>query len=472
MEKIPKISEDLIEIIDQHNSETYNKGRNRTKHQIEHFALYRKNGLKEMLQQPDKYHPIIYKLLSAESGADIMDILNGIDKTEFDQEESIEEDDEADTKYVTPTIHQIYGKAIRCCADLDEIPLCWKIFERCKKDKIISNELYCTMMWVCMYKKRTRGALDRIFQLNEELEKAKTDYNLKIHPRTYSTLINSCAKVKNYDKGIKILRDIERNHPELLGYTRFIQAATKLLVNVREADKALDIIESKAKSDETVWYQFKTYELSLIIRRIGLGIKYGKMENMERAEQLFQKCVAVACRHNVDIPASMFNAIMKVYAQNEDYDSCLVLLKYMIHPEKKHKNFPSPSISSFEIILEALEHHENGNDKWEKVDKMLMAMKKLEIDRTWNFYCRLFDVCGDDIERAKKWYQEMIDVDKIQPNMAVLKCFFSVAESHYQHNDPEFQAFMKYIIDQHSEYGVIPTQEIKDRWTVALQGSK
>ena len=122
------------------------------------------------------------------------------------------------------------------------------------------------------------------------------------------------------------------------------------------------------------------------------------------------------------------------------------------------------------MIFEALMHHPNGNDKWKKMDKMLMAMKKLELIKTWNFYCRLFDVCGDDIDRAKTLYQEMIDVDRIQPNFQVLSQFFDVGFRHYCHDDPELEVFVKYTINEHSKYKIIPTQDIKDRWTIALRG--
>ena len=475
MEKIPKISEDLFDIIDQHDTRFYNKRKNKAKYQIEQFGLYRKKQVEEMLQQPDKYHPVIYKLLSAETGEAIMDTLEGIDKTEFGQEECIKEDEDDDTKYLTPTIHQIYARAIRCCADLDELNLCWKIFENCKKDQILSNELYNTMMWVCMYKRRSPQILEQVLGIKKELDQVIIDHNLKPHPRTYSTLINSCMKVRNLDEGYRTYREIERFHPELFGYTRIVQASVKLLATLGERDKALKLIESKAKSDETVWCQFKLYELPMIVRKMGLQVKYGGIgaeQCIEKAEKLFQKCVATACRHNVDIPVAMFNAIMKVYAQNGGYDSCFVLLQYMIHPGKKRKNYPSPSLSSFESILEALMHHENSDEKWEKVDKMLMAMKKLGIEKTWNFYCRLLVVCDDDIERARKWYHEMIDVDGIEPVMAVLDCYFDVAAKHYNSDDPEFETFVRYLIDEYSKYDIIPTEEIKHRWEVALYNTR
>ena len=73
--KIPKISNgDLLEVIEQYDTKHYNKRVSKMQHNIEKFALHRKTQLKQMLQEPEKYHPVIYKLLSACKGSEIMDI--------------------------------------------------------------------------------------------------------------------------------------------------------------------------------------------------------------------------------------------------------------------------------------------------------------------------------------------------------------------------------------------------------------
>ena len=332
------------------------------------------------------------------------------------------------------------------------------------------------MMWVCMYNKRTHEALNEVLNLNNELNQATMDYNLKIHPRTYSTLINSCVKVKKYNEGLKILRKLEQDNPELFGHTRIVQAAVILTLNAGDFDKAINILESKAKldGDPTVWCQFETYQLAMMIRKIGQRVKFGGIDvtqNVEQAEQIFQKCITIACRNNVDIPGSMFNAMMGVYARNGDYDSCLVLMQYMIDPAKKHKNYPSPSISTFDAIFEALSYHQNNDEKWKKMDSMLKAIQKLNIEEyaNWSFYCRLFDVCGDNVERAKELYDDLINKE-IEPNMAVLCALFNVGVNHYNKDDPEFELFVRWIIDEHSKYGIIPTEAIKNEWKVALRG--
>lgn len=151
-EKIQKISQDKLEIIDQPHSENYK--------QKKFHVMRRQKHREEMQKEPEKYHPVIHKLFNARAGADIITILSDIDKKEFKQEEHFEHDEEEDTKYLQPTIHQIYAEAIKYCADLNQLDLCWEIFETCKRDKILSNELYDTMMWVCMYDNRSKQALE------------------------------------------------------------------------------------------------------------------------------------------------------------------------------------------------------------------------------------------------------------------------------------------------------------------------
>ena len=482
-QKIPKISDnDLFKVIDEYDTRRFDRWSHKASHNAQKFALKRKIKLQEMLQQQDQYHPLIFSLLSAQTGSEILDILNNVDITQFSHEElttdAIEPEDEIEIDGTTedPTIHRVFSKAIRCCADLGEMDICWQIFENCKKDQLISNELYNTMMWVCMYNKRDSTALEKVFKLNKELEAKITEYNLQLNPRTYSTLINSCLKARKANEGFKILRHVEKNHPELLKHSRLVQAASRLAVTAGEIDKAEEIIDSISELDEKAWCRFEKYLLSKFLFKIAKRLSTGMIDAADytrKAQKIFEKCVSTAIKYDVEIPNSIFTGMMDVYAANGDFKSCAELLRYMIDPNKKHKLYPAPSASTFECMTYSLIQHENNEGKWKKLNSILKAMERLDIKITnFGFYMCLFQVCGDDVERAKKFYNDMIDVDQIQPNMALLEVLFNVGVKQYENNKDyaTFEQFVKWIIDEYSKHNIIPTTEVKDRWIDALNG--
>lgn len=183
----------IMELIHNYETRDFDRMAHKTNYNIQKFALHRKNDLEKIIQEDKElYHPVLFSIICANNGSEIVNILNNINVNDFSHDESTAEHIGYDKeKCLNPSIHRIYCKAIRCCADLQELDVCWQIFETCKQLKIISNELYNTMMWVTMYNDRSRESLHKVFVLFDEL---KTN-NLFVHPRTYSTLINSCINI-------------------------------------------------------------------------------------------------------------------------------------------------------------------------------------------------------------------------------------------------------------------------------------
>ena len=409
-EKIPKISDDhLLRVIDEYATKPHHIRSHKKRTHTQKFINKRERKRKENLQEPEKYHPLVLSLMTANTGSEILDILQTVDATKYSHEEIITiltDPDEVDIyeSNKEPTIHRIYCKAIRCCADLGEMDICWQIFENCKKDELISNELYNTMMWVCMYDNRGSKSLDKVLKLKKELDEKTVEYKLMINPRTYSTLLRSCIKAQNYHQGLKILDYVERRHPELLKHSRLAAAASNLLAMAGDVDKAFEIMDSFSELDEKALCRFEQYQLNRFLFKIAQRITDAETTTyyIEKAEMIFKRCLNAAIKHNVEIPPGFFAGMMDVYGKNGDFDSCSQLLRYMVDPKKKHELYPSPTARIFEKMLKSLLSHKNSKEKWKKLDSILKAMNKLDVNVShFGFYLVLFDVCGDDIERAK-----------------------------------------------------------------------
>ncbi len=130
---------------------------------------------------------------------------------------------------------------------------------------------------------------------------------------------------------------------------------------------------------------------------------------MTQADNIFKKCLTVGVKYDINVQVGAFNQMIHVYARNNDYDSCRVLLKYMIDTEKKHKVIPMPVLKTFEQIIKPLVVLENNDDKRMKIDDICKIMDDLKIGKGTQFYCSLLEACDDDIERAKKFYNEIIN---------------------------------------------------------------
>eukprot|EP01083_Nonionella_stella_P020070 55668_1 len=480
--QIPEISEDdsardLFKVIDEYStveSETpYGMRQKIRSIQTRKFVSKRRNKLQKMLSDSDHYHPVIYSILSAKTGSEITDLLNNINVSDYSHDETCEEDtDDVDSKNIDPTIHRIHSKAIRCAADLGEFAVAWDIFEQCKTKQILSNELYNTMMWCCMYEARNEQSLEQVFALYDELNQVITDHGLSIHPRTYSTLINSCVKLYKFDKALRVLHEVKTKHPEVLNHSRVRQAVLTLLLKSLHIDEAIELVNNAPDGEDMAWANFRQYRISEILYALAsnkLMLRSNSQDYVQKAETVFKKSLSAAITHDVEIPFNMFNGMIHVYAKAQDFDSCYVLLEYMTDPKQKHKLFPSPTYRTFEHMVSALEDHPNNDDKWKKIDKMYKLMGTCDdVRRSEFFYRILLDVCDDNIDKAQVFYDDMVNVHKIEPNVNTLKNLFAVGMNHYGKNTQQLQEFTRYIIDQHSEYNITPTEDIRQQWKVAM----
>ena len=468
-EKILKNSDHILNVIDQRDTRTFDKWSYRKSMNAEKFALKRKMRQEECLKQPHLFHPLIFSLMTAESGSEILKIINNVDVTKYSTEEKINWDPDplvADTFDANeePTIHRIFSKAIRCCADMGEINICQQIFKQCKKNGIVSNQLYSTMMWLCMYNNRDAKSLKKVFRLKNELD----SFNLEVHPRTYTTLINCCVKAGDYHQGLKVLHDIEKNHAELLKHSRLVETVMRLSVYCGEIDKAVNFLDTMSKTDAMVWCRFDHYRYREILSRMALDSSTKVNDWTETAERIFRNCLVNAIKYNVEVPTPLFNGMIEVYAANDDFDSCFELLGHMIDPDKKHILYPSPTAVTFQWCLKSLIYCDK--DKWKKLDSVLEIMDKINVHPfKFGFYLVLFEICDDDIERAKKFYDDMSNIYGINPNMALLESMFEVGVKHFEkHKDNEkFEQFLKWILDEYDKYNIIPTKGIKLKWKAA-----
>eukprot|EP00485_Elphidium_margaritaceum_P010630 CAMPEP_0202694256 /NCGR_PEP_ID=MMETSP1385-20130828/8162_1 /ASSEMBLY_ACC=CAM_ASM_000861 /TAXON_ID=933848 /ORGANISM="Elphidium margaritaceum" /LENGTH=511 /DNA_ID=CAMNT_0049350069 /DNA_START=29 /DNA_END=1564 /DNA_ORIENTATION=- len=471
LEKNPEISNnDLSAFLDSCQTKEYDRKSMRAQSALDRFGDLRRKKLEQMTQQPEAYHPVIFSLLSAKNSSDILDVLHTMDRAQFSTEESWSDSHQDDEdRHTHPSIHRVYSKAIRCCADLGEKDVCWQIFEQCKQDKILSNELYNTMMWLCMYERRDLQAFQRVIELYKELQSVAESDNLCLHPRTFSTLLNSCTKAGRYSEGLRIYTDLKRNRKEMLQNARVFQAGVWLLCKTGDAKQAMKELKTfvTASQDDSVWCH-SLFCVTAILHAIARRLYHGaaREDYLELAEECFTKSLQAFFKHKVEIPVSLINAMIQVYANCNDYESCLALLQRMLGAKNV---LPAPTATTFEHALRSLLDYEDRDLKQQHMRHVVELMDKAEIARTWHLYNVLIEVCKDDLEAAKQWYSEMLNEKK--PNNATMKWLVSVALTHFQTNAnrDELRAFTQWIIEQHQKYNFPVDVDLKEALKNAIQ---
>ena len=482
-QKRPSISEDsLLQLIENQRVEPFDRKSNRISRHVEIFNANRKRELEEMLQEPDQYHPVIYNLLSAQNSEDILNVLDSIGTDLFSRDQEQDYDEDREDRYLNPTLHVIYCKAIRCAADLGEMDLCWNLFERCKSDGLTSCELYNTMMWCSMHQTRSPQALEKVFSLCRELQEISIEKEWAEHPRTYSTLLNSCAKVRSYNKALQIYRNLKTEKPEMLKNDRVLQAVIRLLTDTGDIDGAIQLIEE----GDLLKYPGK-YRLSYIIwtlaKRHG-GIGPHDLSVVEKAEEFFRKSVTAAIKEGTPIPIGMFNSMILLYGKSGDYESCLSLLDSMV--QRKHSLFPMPTASTFSNMMNALKLRDDvdSNERGKQIEYLLKVMDESKVERSWLFYLSSLNACarGSNLEIGGRLYEEMknavaVRVDdeiakEVRVDEPILEAMFLIGKKHYaaNPNKQEFQQFIEWIINEHSQLNLAPKPETKEQWKLAVKG--
>ncbi|MCP4143526.1 MAG: hypothetical protein GY755_25115, partial [Chloroflexi bacterium] len=127
----------------------------------------------------------------------------------------------------------------------------------------------------------------------------------------------------------------------------------------------------------------------------------------------------------------------------------------------------------FRNVFISLLFMKDNNRKWNEVEKVLNIMKECDIQPNVGTYFKLFELCIDDIQRARMYYDQMVNESQVSCNMTSLQLIMNVGENYFQKEEnknkiEEAKEFVEWIIYQYKIYDIIPTRQVKEQWKLPI----
>ena len=121
----------------------------------------------------------------------------------------------------------------------------------------------------------------------------------------------------------------------------------------------------------------------------------------------------------------VFSSLLLVYSKCGDYKSCMDLLLQM----EQNNDWPNPNNFCFAPSLKAVSIYNVQNEKnqlskerqWELIEQILDIQKRNKVSMDVVTFSILFHSCNGDRIKLMTLYEQMVNVEKIRPNMMSLQ---------------------------------------------------
>eukprot|EP01084_Bolivina_argentea_P211887 360312_1 len=399
----------------------------------------------------------------------------------------------------------IFNCAIRKCVELQAYPQCWSLFVAAKTTNHMNQQMYTTMIWMCLNSPR-RVLFDKAFDLYKEMKFSK----IAMSNYTYATLINSCAKKLCYEQGVSIWNDMQKDEniiPDISSWNAIIMLYC-FNKDMNNASQTYYDMQHKAHIiADNYTYTSLLNGYSTVISHV---LKYNIddvdiNEYVIRAESVFDDAIKAWENKSESINYEKENeqrmyviqAWMNLYASIGDIYSCLMVLKWLLktndivfeydikmskrrekQTREKEKwlyengvlnnGFYRLKIQIFGIVLKAcLNKPKLKEDKLMKliVELMDIMFNKCNVvlstdvfGMLFQLYRRMMDTI--DIEQVEQLYKDMKSKCKTKPTEREINeyartylCFMDYNGASYE----EKQAFKNVLMDEFKLLKVTPS---------------
>ena len=401
---------------------------------------------------------------------------------------------------------EIFG-AIRKCATMNDIPMCWKIFEHAKSGCNLNAHVFFQMISIlnrCPMYRDKNTAMKLYRQLTDDMEMYVITQNDLLLTSTLSLL----TKYGEYEEAHKIWKDLKESNSKLLmsGHVWVSYVSLNIKQCLAESGDNLEKVQFILKLLGEMYNEYSIkrndnmhstvlFGISKLLKK---QIKWDKINGNTDAsnrdkiikigERLFDECKDKVHNNALD---HCYAAVIDLYGNAGDIDKCMEYLKIAVERQLEKKKMGRTEYKGVELFdyvegklgknvyderglkscigssIKAVINNESitCDEGWKLIDHITVDImgEQCELKKDIVIYGLLFQYGGRwdkdhiDMSKLKGLYKEMLS-DNIEPSNLALNNLAMAGKIKYQDDERNSDKFAKWMAKQFYKYNVPMTK--------------
>eukprot|EP01083_Nonionella_stella_P001073 3096_1 len=388
--------------------------------------------------------------------------------------------------------------AIRKCISMDNLELCWRLFEYAKSKFIVDADVYGQMLWILNHSDIYRNE-QKALQIYRQLMNEMESLNIKPNFRLLTAIFSCLTRYQLWDEAHDLWQKLKDAQHELLLITPVWNSYVHLNIKqclIEPKDNQAHLTTVLQLLDEMYnVYQVKPNDItygsvisavSKLLKRTnkfkgmnGDTASHNDVDYIEVGEHLFEQCRVITGH---DPYSNVYATMIDLYSNVGNVDRCVELLNIIIDKRltvdvENQKKFTGKTLaqykrngyvdvddfnertlrSCFGSTLQAIVNNDemSYDQGWKLIDHIIQDLFVgkcgLEVDVvTYGLLLHLNASFGKEhinMKKVKKMYKQMLK-DGVKPNNLALNNLTMVGRLKYEDDKKKSDKFAKFILKE------------------------